>query len=97
MSEGGEIALAIGVTTVVIATIFLTYLIVRMALKHEERKLALKAGKNERVEQILTETNAEVARLRERVQVLERLAIDEDRRVASEISRLGGDARDPRA
>jgi hypothetical protein len=81
-----------GIATVVIVTIVFAYLIVRMALKHEEKRLALKAAPNERVEQILAETQAEVARLRERVQVLERLATDEDRRVASEISRLGDSA-----
>jgi hypothetical protein len=76
------------VTVVVVVTVF-TYLIVRMAMRYEERKLALKSGAGERVEQVLAETQAEMARLRERVQVLERLATDEDRRVASEISRLG--------
>ena len=90
MSAEGEIALAIGITIVIVATIFLTYLIVRMALQHEERKLAIKAGKNERIELILAEALAEVEALRQRVQVLERLATDEDRRVANEISRLGG-------
>jgi hypothetical protein len=76
----------------VIATLVVGFLIVRMALKFEEKRLALKSGASERVEQILAETQAEVARLRERVQVLERLATDEDRRVASEISRLGDSA-----
>jgi hypothetical protein len=46
-------------------------------------------GGGERVEQILAENQAEMANLRQRVQVLERLATDEDRRVASEINRLG--------
>ena len=78
--------------SVVIVAIVFTYLVVRMAMQHEDRKLAMKAGKNDKVEQILAETQAEVARLRERVQVLERLATDEDRRVASEISRLGDSA-----
>ena len=79
-----------GIATVVIATMVFIYLVVRMALKYEERKLAAKSGASERVEQILAETQAEVERLRQRVQVLERLATDEDRRVANEISRLGG-------
>jgi hypothetical protein len=77
------------IATVVTVTIVFTYLIVRMALQHEEKRLAIKGGKNERVEQILAETQAETARLRERVQVLERLATDEDRRLAGEISKLG--------
>ena len=79
------------VTVIVVAMVF-AYLIVRMAMQYEERKRAAKSGASERVEQILAETQAEVARLRERVQVLERLATDEDRRVASEISRLGDSA-----
>jgi hypothetical protein len=81
--------LAPAIATAVIATFWFTYLIVKMALQHEEKRLAMKARPNERVEQILAETQVEMAKLRERVQVLERLATDEDRRVASEISRLG--------
>jgi hypothetical protein len=84
-------SIAPAIATVIITAIVFTYLVVRMAMQHEDRKLAMKAGKNDRVEQILAETQAEVARLRERVQVLERLATDEDRRVAGEISRLGAD------
>ena len=84
--------LAGSIVTVVVTTLVFIFLIVRMALKHEEKKLAAKSGVNHRVDQILAETQAEVARLRERVQVLERLATDEDRRVASEISRLGDNA-----
>jgi len=76
------------IATVVTVTIVFTYLIVRMALQHEEKRLAIKGGKNERVEQILAETQAETARLRERVQVLERLATDDDRKLASDIERL---------
>jgi len=81
-------SIAPSIAVVVVATVYFAYLIVKMALQHEEKKLAMKGG-GERAEQILTETQAEMERLRERVQVLERLATDEDRRVASEISRLG--------
>lgn len=77
------------IATVVTVTIVFTYLIVRMALQHEEKRLAIKGGNSGRVDQILAETQAETARLRERVQVLERLATDEDRRLAGEISKLG--------
>jgi hypothetical protein len=84
--------LAGSIVTVVVTTLVFIFLIVRMALKHEEKKLAAKSGANQRLDQILADTQAEVARLRERVQVLERLATDEDRRVASEISRLGDNA-----
>ncbi len=82
-------SIAPAIASAIIATVFFGYLIVKMALQHEEKRLAIKAGKNERVEQILAETQAETARLRERVQVLERLATDEDRRLAGEISKLG--------
>lgn len=85
-------SIAPAIASVVIVTVVFAYLIVRMALKHEEKRMAFKAAPNERVEQILAETQEEMAKLRERVQVLERLATDEDRRVASEISRLGDNA-----
>lgn len=85
-------SIAPALASVIIVAIVFAYLIVRMAIRHEEKKLAAKSGKNEKVEQILAETQAEVARLRDRVQVLERLVTDEDRRVASEISRLGDSA-----
>lgn len=85
-------SIAPAIATVVIVTVVFAYLIVRMALKHEEKRMAMKSGAGERVEQILAETQAEVAKLRERVQVLERLVTDEDRRVASEINRLGDSA-----
>jgi len=84
-------ALAISIAAVIIAAIYFSYLIVKMAMEHEEKKLGLKAG-DDRAEQILAETHAEMASLRERVQVLERLATDEDRRVSNEISRLGDNA-----
>jgi len=51
---------------------------------------ALRGGGEDaaRLEQIVAATSAEVARLRERVQVLEKLVTDDDRRLASEIERL---------
>jgi len=79
------IAPAIAVS--IIAVVVFTYLIVRMALKHEEKRLAMKGG-GERAEQVLAETSAEVQRLRERVQVLERLVTDDDRKLAGEIEKL---------
>jgi hypothetical protein len=85
-------AIAVSIAAVVIAVVYVSYLIVKLALQHEEKKLAVKFGADQRVDRILAETQAEMARLRERVQVLERLATDEDRRVASEISRLGDSA-----
>jgi len=83
--------IAPSIAAVIIATVYFAYLIVKMALQHEEKKLAMRTGAN-RADQILAETHAEMASLRERVQVLERLATDEDRRVSNEISRLGDNA-----
>lgn len=54
----------------------------------------LKAGvtdsqqQNKALEAIVAETQAEVSRLKERVIVLERLATDDDRKLADEIERL---------
>ena len=66
--------------------------IVKMGLAHEEKRLALKHGQGQgdtaRLEQILAATQTEMARLKDRVQVLEKLATDDDRRLASDIERL---------
>ena len=53
------------------------------------------AGQEElaRLEQILSANQAEMAKLRDRVQVLERLVTDEDRNLASEINRLKSEQR----
>ena len=64
-----------------------------MINRAEIAKARAKTGSSDviaKLESIIAETSTEVARLRDRVAVLERLATDEDRRVASEISRLGG-------
>lgn len=42
----------------------------------------------EAMKRLIQENNAETARLRARVEVLERLATDEDRKLAGEINRL---------
>ena len=74
-------------------------IVTRMAFRHEESQMqALKgkaAGQEElaRLEQILTANQAEMAKLRDRVQVLERLVTDEDRNLASEINRLKSEQR----
>lgn len=75
------------IATVIVVTIVFAYLIVRMALRHEEKRMAMRAqAKGEEAAQ--QDAQAEIARLKERVAVLERLATDEDRRLAGEISRL---------
>lgn len=64
--------------------------IVRMGLEHEEKRMALKAGMGEagRLEQILAANEAELAKMRQRIEVLERLATDDERRLSREISGL---------
>lgn len=47
-----------------------------------------------RLERVVAETSAEVARLKERVQVLEKLVTDDDRKLADEIERLRRDRGD---
>lgn len=89
-------SIAPAIASVIIVAIVFAYLVVRMALKHEEKKLALNAAPDERVEHILAETQAQVAKLSDRVQVLERLATDDDTRLAREIDRLGKNAAMPR-
>ena len=85
-------SIAPAIASAIIVTVVFAYLIVRLALKHEEKRMAFKAVPNERVEQILAETQKQMTKLRERVQVLEGLATDEDSRVAREIDRLGDNA-----
>jgi hypothetical protein len=69
-------------------------IVVKWGLAHEEKRMALRAGRTAaqgdvaRLEQILAATQTEMARLKDRVQVLEKLATDEDRRLASDIERL---------
>lgn len=85
---------------VVVAMVAAFILIVtRMAFVHEERQMQAMKGKGAgqeelaRLEQILTANQAEMAKLRDRVQVLERLVTDEDRNLASEINRLKSEQR----
>lgn len=77
---------------VAIAGIIATFFLIRAGMRHEERKLELKSrGGDERIEAILAATQQEVAKLRERVQVLEKLVTDDDRKLASDIERLRRD------
>lgn len=67
--------------------------IVRMGLAHEEKRMALKAGMGEagRLEQIVAANDVEMSKLRQRVEVLERLATDGERRLSHEIAGLRND------
>jgi hypothetical protein len=78
------------VVVIVLVTLGFTLVVVHWGLKHEEKKLALQAGEGDvaRLEQILAVTHAEMTKLRDRVNVLERLVTDDDRKLAGEIERL---------
>jgi uncharacterized protein YlxW (UPF0749 family) len=79
---------------VAITGIICTFLVIRMGIRHAGRKVdAVSSADSGRLEAILSETQKEVAQLRDRVQVLEKLVTDDDRRLASEIERLRGEAR----
>jgi uncharacterized protein YlxW (UPF0749 family) len=79
---------------VAMTAIICTFLVIRMGIRHAERKVdAVSSADSARLETILTETEKEVAQLRERVQVLEKLVTDDDRRLATEIERLRSEAR----
>jgi cell division protein FtsB len=70
-----------------------TLQVIRMGIAHEEKRLAMKAGVGDaaRLEQIIAANEAEIAKLRQRVEVLERLATDDERRLTREISGLASD------
>jgi len=75
----------------VVSVLGFTLIVVKWGLAHEEKRLALKANGGvdvQRMEQVLAATQAEMVNLRERVQVLEKLATDDDRKLASDIERL---------
>ena len=84
----------IGATTTVIILVTVLIFVGRvLQMRHEERKLAIEAQSGSHASNALWDAKwqdgqAEVARLKDRVAVLERLVTDEDRRIASEISRL---------
>lgn len=82
------------IVVIVLVVLGFSLIVVKWGLAHEEKRMALRAGRTAaqgdvaRLEQILAATQTEMARLKDRVQVLEKLATDEDRRLASDIERL---------
>ena len=79
------------IVVIVLVVLGFSLIVVRWGLAHEEKRMAMKAGGGvdvQRIEQVLAVTQAELVRLRERVQVLEKLATDDDRKLASDIERL---------
>ena len=89
--EWGAISFAIALGVGIVLAF--TLQVIRMGIAHEEKHMALKAGASDasRLEQIIASNEAELSRLRERVEVLERLATDDERRLTREISGLRGD------
>jgi hypothetical protein len=63
----------------------------KMQAEKLRAKNGLGAEETVRLQRIVEETSAEVLRLRERVQVLEKLVTDDDRKLADEINRLRGE------
>ncbi len=79
------------IVVIVLVVLGFSLIVVRWGLAHEEKRMAMKAGGGvdvQRIEQVLAVTQAELVRLRERVQVLEKLATDDDRKLASDIEQL---------
>lgn len=71
-------------------------LMIYIIAKSETDKARAKAAGNDdttAIKAALTENAAEISRLRSRVQVLERLATDGDRKLAGEIDRLRSEER----
>ena len=66
----------------------------KMQAERLRAKSGLGAEETARLQHVVAETSAELARLRERVQVLEKLVTDDDRRLADEIERLRRDRGD---
>ncbi len=69
--------------------------VIHAALKHEERKqkYRTRGAEGDEVRGLVGDAHTEIARLKDRVRVLEKLVTDDDRRLASEIERLRQDDR----
>lgn len=86
-----DITITTMIVVIVITVLGFSLIVVKWGLAHEEKRLALKANGGadfQRMEQVLAATQAEMVNLRERVQVLEKLVTDDDRKLASDIERL---------
>ncbi len=79
--EGLSVVLFFGVL------FYFLYSVIRMALAQEEKKLRIKHAAAAPDPGVAT-AHIEIAALKERVQVLEKLVTDDDRRLADEIDRL---------
>jgi len=86
-----DMTLTTMIVVLVIAVLGFSLIVVKWGLAHEEKRLAMEASGGadfQRMEQVLAATQTEMVNLRERVQVLEKLATDDDRKLASDIERL---------
>jgi len=83
------LAIVLGIAIVLAFTIW----IIKIGLAHEEKRMAYKAeaGNAGRVAVIVAANETEMAKLRGRIEVLERLATDDERRLSREISGLHGE------
>lgn len=86
------------VALVAIAGMLTFIVMLWFADRERATKLRAKGGlgmeETARLQHIVAETSAEVARLKQRVQVLEKLVTDDDRKLADEIERLRRDRGD---
>ena len=82
------------IVVIVLVVLGFSLIVVKWGLAHEEKRMAMVSERKgapaevARLEQILAATQTEMARLKDRVQVLEKLVTDDDRRLASDIERL---------
>ena len=86
-----DITITTMIVIIVLVVLGFSLLVVKWGLAHEEKRLALEATGGadfQRMEQVLAATQAEMIGLRERVQVLEKLVTDDDRRLANDIECL---------
>ena len=80
---------------IVITVIGVVGNVIQSGMKLERQRLRSKTLSGEAEEQrgLIAEMHAEIVKMRDRVNVLEKLATDDDRKLASEIERLRGENR----
>jgi hypothetical protein len=79
------------ITGMVLAGLILIFAVVGFVSIKEEKIKAQSKGVVEGQERINAETAAEIARLRARLEVIERLITDDDRKLARDIAQLRND------
>lgn len=76
----------------IVGTLMMIHMINKATIEHTRAKAAA-SGDAEGMKRLLEDNVAEITRLRSRVEVLERLATDEDRKLSSDIERLRSEQR----